>query len=48
MAKRGQNEGTIYKRKDGRWASVINLGFQGGKLTWFNFPAHKTLAKIER
>ena len=25
MAKRGQNEGSIYKRKDGRWAAAINL-----------------------
>ena len=32
MAKRGQNEGTIYHRKDGRWASAINLGYQNGKL----------------
>lgn len=30
--KRGQGEGSIYKRKDGRWAGVINLGYQGGKL----------------
>jgi integrase len=30
--KRGQGEGTIYKRKDGRWAAVINLGYQNGKL----------------
>ena len=26
MARRGQNEGSIYKRKDGRWAAVVNLG----------------------
>jgi len=32
MSKRGQNEGSIYKRNDGRWTSVINLGYQGGKL----------------
>lgn len=32
MSKRGQNEGSIYKRLDGRWTSVINLGYQGGKL----------------
>lgn len=32
MAKRGQNEGSIYKRKDGRWTAVINMGYQGGKL----------------
>lgn len=30
--KRGQGEGSIYKRKDGRWAGVINLGYQDGKL----------------
>ena len=30
--KRGQGEGTIYKRKDGRWAAAINLGYQNGKL----------------
>lgn len=32
MAKRGQNEGSIYKRKDGRWTSCINLGWKDGKL----------------
>jgi integrase len=32
MAKRGQNEGSIYKRSDGRWTSAINLGHQNGKL----------------
>ncbi len=32
MAKRGQGEGTIYKRSDGRWAAAINLGYHGGKL----------------
>src|SRR6185295_10333282 len=31
-SKRGQNEGSIYLRKDGRWTAVINLGYQGGKL----------------
>ena len=30
--KRGQGEGSIYKRKDDRWAAVINLGYQDGKL----------------
>lgn len=29
--KRGQNEGSIYKRKDGRWVGVLNLGYQGGR-----------------
>jgi integrase len=31
--KRGQGEGSIYKRKDGRWVAVVNLGYQNGKLT---------------
>ncbi len=31
MAKRGQNEGSIYKAKDGRWVACLNLGYQGGK-----------------
>ncbi|MCL4310712.1 MAG: site-specific integrase [Actinomycetota bacterium] len=30
MAKRGQNEGSIYKAKDGRWVGCLNLGYQGG------------------
>lgn len=29
--KRGNSEGSIFKRKDGRWASVITLGWEGGK-----------------
>lgn len=29
MAKRGNNEGSIYKRADGRWAAVVSL--PGGK-----------------
>ena len=31
MSKRGQNEGSIYKREDGRWTAVLNLGYVGGK-----------------
>ncbi len=31
MAKRGQNEGSIYKRKDGRWVAVVNIGYKHGK-----------------
>lgn len=37
MAKRGQGEGSIYKRKDGRWAAVINLGYRDGKLQRASF-----------
>jgi integrase len=32
MSKRGQNEGSIYKRPDGRWTSAIGLGYHRGKL----------------
>lgn len=31
MSRRGNNEGSIYKRKDGRWAATINFGWQDGK-----------------
>ena len=31
MSKRGQNEGSIYKRNDGRWVAVVNLGYQNGR-----------------
>jgi integrase len=31
MGKRGQNEGSIYKRADGRWAASISLGYRAGK-----------------
>jgi integrase len=31
MAKRGANEGTIFQRKDGRWSSIIDLGWENGK-----------------
>ena len=31
MAKRGQNEGSIYRRNDGRWVAVLNLGYKDGK-----------------
>jgi integrase len=29
--KRGQNEGSIYKRGDGRWVAAVWLGYKGGK-----------------
>ena len=31
MAKRGANEGSIYKRADSRWAAALTLGWQDGK-----------------
>lgn len=30
--KRGQGEGTIYKRKDGRWTAAVTVGYQEGKM----------------
>ena len=35
--KRGQNEGSIFERSDGRWCGQINLGRENGKhreATW--------------
>ena len=29
--RRGHNEGTIYRRQDGRWVACLNLGFEDGK-----------------
>ncbi len=29
--KRGQNEGSIFQRKDGRWCGVLNLGWENGR-----------------
>ena len=31
MAKRGNKEGSIYKRTDGRWCAQLTIGFQNGK-----------------
>ena len=30
MTRRGTNEGSIYKRIDGRWVGVVHLGYEGG------------------
>ncbi len=29
--KRGQNEGSIFQRKDGRWCGILNLGWENGR-----------------
>src|SRR5262249_28141539 len=31
MSKRGQNEGTIVRRSDGRFCGAVSLGFEGGR-----------------
>ena len=46
MAKRGNNEGSIYKRADGRWAATINLGWQDGKRKRKTFYA-KTRREVQ-
>lgn len=46
MAKRGANEGSIYKRADGRWAATINLGWQDGKRKRKTFYA-KTRREVQ-
>lgn len=43
--KRGQGEGSIYKRMDGRWVGVANLGYQSGKLRRKSFYG-KTRAEV--
>jgi integrase len=30
QSRRGQNEGSIFKRNDGRWCAVVNIGWEGG------------------
>jgi integrase len=29
--KRGQNEGSVFQREDGRWCGILNLGSEGGR-----------------
>jgi len=35
--RRGQNEGSIFQRKDGRWCGVLSDGFRGGKRKRISF-----------
>jgi hypothetical protein len=39
MSKRGQNEGTIFEEKPGRWVASISLGYEirNGKPLAFSF-----------
>ena len=43
MAKRGNNEGSIYKRADGRWAAALTL--PGGKRRTLYGKARQEVAK---
>lgn len=45
--KRGQNEGTIVQRADGRWMAALSLGYVDGKLTR-KFLYGKTRAEVSK
>jgi integrase len=45
MAKRGRSEGSIFKRKDGRWVGSLNVGWENGKRKRKHFYA-ATAAEI--
>ncbi len=45
--KRGQGEGTIYPRKDGRWAAAVITGYKNGKLQRKNYYG-KTRAEVAK
>lgn len=42
MAKRGNNEGSIYKRKDGRWEAKLTVGYDADEKTIRKSSYHKT------
>lgn len=46
MAKRGQNEGSIFKRRDGRWVASLNLGYRGNK-RWRKSFYGKTRGEVQ-
>jgi integrase len=51
MSKRGQSEGSIYRRKDGRWAAAVSLGYVAGKLkrkTVYGATRAEVQAKLTR
>ncbi len=39
MARRNRNEGSIFERKDGRWAGVLSLGWQGRRVRKYFYGA---------
>lgn len=45
--RRGRNEGSIYKRKDGRWAASLDVGWQDGKRKRKHFLGH-TRAEVHK
>jgi len=47
MARRGQKEGSIYKRQDGRWTATISLGYRNGR-RWRKSFYGKTRDEVQR
>ena len=47
MAKRGANEGTIYKRRDGRWAAAVSTG-DGGRRYFYGRTRGEVADKLRR
>ena len=48
MAKRGQNEGSIFQRKDGRWVAIVNQGWQNGKRVRKSYYGETRKEELER
>ena len=49
MARRGNGEGSIYKRHDGRWAGVLHLGYAGvrrRRKTFYGKTRHEVVARL--
>jgi integrase len=46
-SRRGNGEGSIYKRKDGRWAGTITLGKDGSRRTYYGKTRAEVAAKLK-
>jgi len=49
--KRGHGEGTIYQRKDGRWAAQATIGYNDGKpkrVTYYGKTRKEVLDKLDK
>jgi hypothetical protein len=48
MSKRGNNEGSIYKRADGRWAAAVTLDSSGKRKTFYGSSRAEVAAKLAK
>lgn len=48
MKRRGQGEGSLYQRKDGRWAASLDMGWQDGRRVRRTFYATTRREVVER